>query len=693
MNKNKTGGTLSFSEIKVVVGNFAATRPVWFAAVSLIAVNFLAYGLLAPWLGFYGDDWGYIWLLFKGPGLESFLGSSRVGFIPFYEFLAWILGPYPLAWFGYMLMVRIINSFTFWLVLNKIWPQTRWGTLMAGLLYAVYPGFYLNSAAVNISMFLVLLTFFYLSIYLNLLWISSRRRRLVILFSSLVLSLASITLSEYFFFMELIRPVILFLYLGSERNGLRNRALSTLRYWLPFFAGFLSATIWRMLLQSRINAHYTIKLLEDFRMDPFQTVIAQLNRFVSDLLQSGVMVWLRSVYPEQLLSLPNAPVKIFWIIISLIFIAILFYQVFLTRKLEDNPPGARIGIIFLVLGFCWIMVSGWSIWLAKLVVTPVFSTTRFTMPLMPGAALLISGLILLIPGPRFFRLVITSILLAGSIATQLLVANFFRMDWVKQEDFYRQMTWRFPGLEQGTMLLISRNPLDNGEENSIASALNWIYSPGNSEGVDYYGYFNPEKFQIDLGDIQPGEKVTRPHLVGSFTADMDKSVAVVLDSRNCMRVLYPGLDEYNSRLSDFLRKNIPYTNPEAVLAEQDPVTVESVRQVFGREPEQGWCWLYQRADMLGRSGKWEEIVKLADGNLTPEDYLNDWQKLTVFIEAYFRTGEWKKAGRLLDSIDDPLPGERNVFCRITGAWVDELQEDTEFSKKVDQRRLRLDCAE
>ena len=679
--------------INVFVEAFQTKHPVWFAAISLFVVNFLAYGVLAPWLGFYGDDWGYIWLLFKGPGLESFLGSSRVGFIPFYEFLAFILGPNPLAWFGYMLVVRIANSFAFWLILQKMWPQVRWGTLTAALLYAVYPGFFLNSAAVNISMFLILLTFFYLSIYLALLWISANRRRWVYLILALILSVASITLSEYFFFMELIRPIILFIFLAAGEKTWRKRLLNTLRHWLPFLAAFLATVIWRLMLQSKINAHYTMKLLEDFRADPFQTGIAQLTHMLSDLLQSGVFVWLKAIYPKQLLSLPNAPVIVFLGVLGLLLIVVLFYQFFITRRISNTPANARVGMLFIFLGFCWIMLGGWSIWLAKLVVTPVFSTTRFTMPFMPGAALLITGLMLLIPVPSYVRLVITSLLLAGSISTQLLVANFFRMDWVKQEAFYRQMTWRFPGLEKGTMVLISRNPLDNGEENSIASALNWIYSPGNLDGVDYYGYFNPEKFAWDLGSIEPGQQVTQPHLVGSFTADLGKSVAVVLDSRNCMRVLYPGLDEHNSRLNDFMRQYIPYTHPDTVLTAPDPITAVNLKQVFGSEPEHGWCWLYQQADLLSRNGEWDEITKLADGYLDPDEYRNDWQKLTIFIEAHIRAGEWGKAERLLNQIDDPLPGERAVFCRITKSWLDVLQLDPDFSMIVTDRRVKMDCAE
>ncbi|MBA4419991.1 MAG: hypothetical protein C0391_02475 [Anaerolinea sp.] len=663
------------------------------APLCLAVVNILAYGLLIPWLGFYGDDWGYIWLLFKGPGLETFLGSSRVGFIPFYNALSLLIGPYPAAWLVYMLLIRWLNSLAFWLILHKLWPKDKRLTLMTGLLFAVYPGFYLNSAAVNISMFLLLLTFFFFSIYLHLLWEESRHKKWGLLVVSLILAIANIAMAEYFFFMEMIRPVILYLFFLPKEFSKNKRFFDTIKSWLPHLAGFLAVLIWRLLFQSKINAHYTIALLDDLRAAPLPTILAQLWRMINDLLLSGLVAWFRAVFPSDLLHLPNAPVKIFIAVLVVLTASFFVIQLFIHTKFRQEPINRQQALLWITLGLLWFMVSGWSIWLAKLEITHIFSTTRFTMPFMPGAALMITGLIILLPNQRIVQNFIFSLVFGSAIATQLLIANYFRMDWVKQESFYRQLTWRFPGLHSGSMVLISRNPLENGEENSISSAVNWIYSLGNEIGVDYYAYFNRDKFSFDLGEFKPGQQLTRPHLIGSFTADLNRSVALYLDARNCIRVLYPGLDDRNSRLSDFMRANIPYTRPDEVLQPANAETQRALRQVFGSEPEHDWCWLYQVADLSSRSGDWPAITTLADEYLHPDEYQNDWQKLLVFIEAYARQGEWEKAGKVFMNIGDLKPGERAVFCAVTRRWMDEINLDPGFEQLITDKRSNLNCTE
>lgn len=671
-----------------VVINFALKYQ---APICLAGVNILAYGLLIPWLGFYGDDWGYIWLLFKGPGLEAFLGSSRVGFIPFYKALGALLGPYPAAWLVYMLLVRWSNSLAFWLILQKLWPRDKRLTLMTALLFAVYPGFYLNSAAVNISMFLVLLTFFFSSVYLHLLWEESLRKKWSLLAASLVLSIANIAMAEYFFFMELIRPAILYLFIHPRESTPKTKIRETLKSWLPYLAGFLVVLMWRLFFQSKINIHYSIKLFEDFRSAPLPTILAQLWRMINDLLSSGLGAWFRAVYPSDLLQLPNAPVKLFVAVLAALTAFFFVIQIFIYTKSRQEPIKRQQALLLITLGMLWFMVSGWSIWLAKLEITHIFSTTRFTMPFMPGTALMITGLILILPNQRIVQNLVFSLILGSAIATQLFIANYFRMDWVKQESFYRQLTWRFPGLQSGSMVLISRNPLENGEENSISSAVNWIYSPGNENGVDYYAYFNRDKFSFDLGELKPGQQLTRPHLIGSFTADLNRSVALYLDARNCIRVLYPGLDDRNSRLSDFMRQNIPFTHPDDVLGVPNSMTAVALQQVFGSEPEHGWCWLYQTADLASRTGQWEEIEALADNFLQPAEYQNDWQKLLVFVEAYARQGEWGKAGNVFMNIGDLKPGERAVLCAVTRRWLDEINIDPGFKQLLTDKRSNLNC--
>ncbi|MBL8090084.1 MAG: hypothetical protein JNJ43_07135, partial [Anaerolineales bacterium] len=85
---------------------------------------FLAYGLLAPWLGFYWDDLPFAWFLkFFGP--TDFIE----GFRPFRPLLGYIFtvttaifGGHPLTWQILGLVIRFILGLQVWSLLRQVFP-------------------------------------------------------------------------------------------------------------------------------------------------------------------------------------------------------------------------------------------------------------------------------------------------------------------------------------------------------------------------------------------------------------------------------------------------------------------------------------------------------------------------------------------------------------------------------------------
>ncbi len=153
-------------------------NPNFRSGIILAAVCLVAYGLLIPWLGFYGDDWGYVWMLYKHGTLEPFLRHSRVGFIPIYDALKNVIGPFPWMWQLYMIFLRWVCGMGFWLILQKCWPEKYRYTLFAAVLFVIYPGFMLQYAAVNLSAFFILLGCFLFSLWFNIRFLEGGSRRL-----------------------------------------------------------------------------------------------------------------------------------------------------------------------------------------------------------------------------------------------------------------------------------------------------------------------------------------------------------------------------------------------------------------------------------------------------------------------------------------------------------------------------------
>src|SRR3990172_5352530 len=102
--------------------------------LTIIAVGLLAFGLQVPWLGFFQDDWNFVFLSSaRGPqGLLEFLlmdgrpGASWVFILGFA-----LLGYKPALWQFFCLFLRVLTVINFWMILRSLWPQRRYGNLIA----------------------------------------------------------------------------------------------------------------------------------------------------------------------------------------------------------------------------------------------------------------------------------------------------------------------------------------------------------------------------------------------------------------------------------------------------------------------------------------------------------------------------------------------------------------------------------
>lgn len=680
---------MEISRLDTRLFQYFRSRPVLLAGVVLGLVSLASYAAMIPRLGFYGDDWGYIWLLFQHGSVEPFLRHSRVGFIPIYDSLKFLLGPYPWTWQLFMVFLRWICGFGFWMILRKCWPNQPLRILLAASLFIAYPGYMLQSAAVNMSAFFILLGSFLYSIWFNIRFLENRRGRWIYLAVGLVLAAINLTLAEYFYFMELVRPFVLAAYLYQLNPRSRDLIRKGLPAWLPFLAVFVVTILWRLVAQSDINGFYTLKLLDDIRAAPVPGILNQIRQMGLDIWGAGPQAFFQAILPTRFFETRTTWQWAAYLLIIVVSAGLLWVGI-----AKRNPPDetrATTPFIWISLGLIWSILSGWSIWLAELRFGSDFTASRFTMPFMPGSVLLVIGLVMLL-SIRWRRLELAILLLCvtGSIAFQNLVANEFRRDWAEQKSFFNQLVWRFPDLEPGTMVFLSQNPMRSGEENALSAATNWVYHTAPGLELDYYVYFIPGKYYSDNPDLKPGGKNTKGHLVGQFTASLEKSIVLNFDSRGCIRTLYPEIDNVNGKLSDFIRSQVTVSNPDRVLRSTRRTPENWLGRTYGESEKSGWCWRYQAADLLSRSQDWQGITALSP-DLDPAEYNHDEQKLMVFITAWLQTGNSEKAERLLSTIKFSDKVFKQPFCRMIGGWDGLYREDSPFGKTLQTKREAAGC--
>jgi hypothetical protein len=68
--------------------------------------------------------------------------------------------------------------------------------------------------------------------------------------------------------------------------------------------------------------------------------------------------------------------------------------------------------------------------------------------------------------------------------------------------------------------------------------------------------------------------------------------------------------------------------------------------IYYPEPEHGWCYYFEKADLAKQFGDWEEVVRLGNTALKLGDHPNNPVERFVFIEGYAHVGDWEQAIKL-----------------------------------------------
>lgn len=233
------GGIVCLRRVPVSDNKSFLSRIEWREPLLLLFVTVMAYGLLIPWLGFYYDDWADV-VSFEYGGYESqiakYADSRPVGGIQ-RAFWSVLLGQNPVPWQLFSLFGRFIWTLAFWWTVRKIWPEKRIETLLMSLLFAVYPGYTQQAISRtygpgNLTAALAMVSYglMTLSVSLDTGW----KKRWGYIFLSLGFIAFVLSSSEYYFGLELWRPILLFVLVQRLSDGWKASTARTLRYWSPY---------------------------------------------------------------------------------------------------------------------------------------------------------------------------------------------------------------------------------------------------------------------------------------------------------------------------------------------------------------------------------------------------------------------------------------------------------------------------
>lgn len=635
----------------------------------LFVLCLLAYGLLIPWIGFYWDDWVFAWTAnFLGPGefIPSFL-PFRPFLGPIFALTTSLLGASPCVWQIFGLVIRFCTGLAAFWSLQQIWPKAKLQVLLTSLFFVVFPGYNQQWVAfTHVNQELIPLIAYLLSLGFMVKAIQTQPNSLKFTLIALFFTFFGLFPTEYFFGLELLRPIILWFVQREKASKSRTILKKTFQAWLPYLALWLSNLIFLYLYHnSTYYQSYGLSIVSfaDSGLKAF--ALQALENLIQAIVTTGFHSWANTI---GLLTNPLSQITS-WVTLGLICISfiILYYLVPRVNIKERFPDvTTSFGHQAVVLGLFGILAGRIPSWLAGLPLLIEFSWDRFMLSTMLGGSLFIIGLIDYFIQNRNRKLLVACLLIAFAVGWQFTKANSFRREWENQRQLLWQLSWRIPALKDNTLVITHEFPFTYVTDQSLSGALNWVYAPEvTSHRLPFMlAYTKARLGSALLPALQPDMPITANFRTMTFHSTTDKMVVVFQENPGCLRVMdstYSNKDTVPG-VTYMLLDAIPFSNLEQIIT--DAAQPHLSPSVFGKEPEHTWCYYFEKAELARQMGKWQEIVELGDeafnknySALQPAEYL-------VFIEAYAQNARLDAATRLTKQVVAEKPELLPALCNL-----------------------------
>ncbi len=680
----------------------------WFVSersvpLALLIVTVLAYGLFFWQLGFYWDDLPISWIRYQfgSEAMRLYFSTSRPVWGELYQLTTSLIPQVPMDWQLFALFWRWVTAVLCWAVFRELWPRRSRTALIIASFFLLYPGFDLQWVSFVFSHFFIVLAFFLFS-FLAMLWAFKHPKYfwpLTIL--AMAFSALNLWMMEFFFFLELIRPFIIFAYLAPSASPKSTRdiwslSLASLKKWLPYLAVWLADVLYRALVFS--NLAYKNALLADLSSQPVATGVSLIQTILSNLWLVSVQAWVQIFVSIDFAALGPRTLLLYAVVI---LFAALVAGLLLFRKNTETTDW-RFALWLIALGLIAVLVGGIPYWLAEVVMTLGFPAARFTISFMLGVSLLLAGLLELLP--KNIRMGLAMVFIALAVGYQNLQADSFRRDWITQRDMFWQMVWRVPGLQPNTLVLVNQGPLKYYADNSLGAALNWIYAPQNrSSNIPYALFFptnrianaavSPATVPINYGSFpgfQPNLPVTFNYLIGKFSGTTSQVVAFYYQPPGCLRLLDPDIDSQNHFIPDesLMRDATRLSSSEWITANRTAV----MPPVYGPEPAHGWCYYFEQADLARQLGDWSRVVQLGNIAFHLNDYPNDPDERFVFIEGYAHEGDWQQVIDLsLTSYKISPSYVKPLLCKLLARINHDVPDSAAKQSSLNELDTKFSC--
>jgi hypothetical protein len=625
------------------------TRP-WLLFAVLTALCALCYLIRVRELTYFKDDWYYIYdASILGPSVfREMFSIDRPARGLFFEAYYGAFGPNALPYHLSAFAWRIAAvGAAFWL-LQLLWPGKVHRAFVTSALFALYPGYLWWVSAIEYQPMIASLALGLLSVAASVKAALAGRSaaRGLWLATALLTGWAYLWLVDYAIGMEVFRILCLLLVLGRKAPLHHPRELLAQSWhalWVSLFVpiGFLG---WRLLFFENVRKATDIGLqLGQLVASPASTGFRWSLQWFQSVMNVGLLAWVvpfnDHLYELRLRDIATA------LALAAVIACVVVAAARLARDTAD-PREPQMGQADQPrLDVFWLGLLGTAFGVLPIVLanrSVTFALSHYALPAsLPGV--LIAVAVLERIDSRRLELWSLALLTALASATHYAVLVRAIIEERAIENFWWQVTWRAPGIDAGTTMVVHYPIAGIGDDGfGVMEAPNLIYysdARTNELGQVHYA----------LSAVAPSDSNVRQVLVGRLFQSTDyRSHAVDFDYGEVLVISQPTedscvhvLDGPRPILSAHETGNVvliaPKSRAEKVLAGDKAAIPPEF--AFGQEPVHSWCFYFETADLAAQHGDWQRVSEIAAEvqrlQLLPADHV-EWMP---FLEAYAALGD------------------------------------------------------
>lgn len=659
------------------------------APIAFFVLCVLNFGLLIPNLGFYMDDWHYVFYSkLKGIGSlgEMLTYDSRPGAAWFYIFIFHLIGFNPIKWHLFNFLLVFSTTLSFWFFLKSFWEENALNNLYSAILFCIYPFFMLYASPIGYAHLWFGFILFNLSISFMVSAVETTNyKKYFFIVCALIFETTHLFTSEYFSGLELIRVVILWILISRFESNFLKKLWRVLAHWIPYLIVLGFFFYWRLVIYQNPEGIFRNEpiILSLLFTDPLKAIGLLVNAFFADFVSVLTVGWQQATKVSNFnLFSPFVQFK-FVIGLSTFGFAYFYFKKIKidSEQFKDNWSKSNV-----LLALAALMTGGLPIWFIGRSIAEsknLISASRFGVPAMLGIALVLLLIVNYFVTDKNKKNLFLSILIVLALNFHLDVTKEFQTSWEKQERFIQQLIWRAPALKSGTAILTDQEVLGIMGEYAVSFSINTAYNAKDFGNTPPYWYFPFLYTNPNIDELLNGVPLEYKKLSMVFNGSSKQMILLDFNPqlKRCLWILQP--QDSNLRLvSENVRKLAQGSNINLIRQIGEDIYPT---EIYGKPNTKTWCYYFQKADLARQFQEWDEIVMLWHEAQSIGERPDNGFEYIPFIEGLGHTENWEQVKKTTKFANKISSGLEPSLCSA----LDRLAINAPKSKERDETILYL----